>query len=386
MMKALTSTVQSKFKNFFGGQPQWIVRAPGRVNLIGEHTDYNDGFVLPMAIDRSIWIALRQRHDSNVQVSSIDFCQQESFSLEHLKKEQSNWVEYIKGVAWALKNKGYRLEGWEGVIAGNVPIGAGLSSSAAIEIVSALAFSLTSNIEWDARQMALIAQQAENNWMGVSSGIMDQMISASGQAGHALLIDCRNLETQPAPLPSGSVVVILDTGTRRELVDSAYNERRFQCEEAAKFFGVKALRDVTIEQFETKKGQLDPLIARRARHIITENKRTTEAAQAMQDNDSVKMGQLMKQSHISLRNDFEISSKALDLMADLAQKHKACFGARMTGGGFGGCAVALVAAPAVQDFIDTLYDSYYAQINIEPKLYVCEAANGAEVIPQQERL
>ena len=385
-MKALTSTVQSKFKNLFGGQPQWIVRAPGRVNLIGEHTDYNDGFVLPMAIDRSIWIALRKRHDSNVQVSSIDFCQQESFSLEHLKKEQSNWVEYIKGVAWALKNKGYKLEGWEGVIAGNVPIGAGLSSSAAIEIASALAFSLTSNIEWDARQMALIAQQAENNWMGVSSGIMDQMISASGQAGHALLIDCRNLETQPAPLPSGSVVVILDTGTRRELVDSAYNERRSQCEEAAKFFGVKALRDVTIEQFETKKGQLDPLIARRARHIITENKRTTEAAQAMQDNDSVKMGQLMKQSHISLRDDFEISSKALDLMADLAQKHKACFGARMTGGGFGGCAVALVAAPTVQDFIDTLYDSYYAQINIEPKLYVCAAANGAEVIPQQERL
>ncbi len=384
-VKTLTTTVQSKFKNLFGGEPQWIVRAPGRVNLIGEHTDYNDGFVLPMAIDRSVWIALRQRHDSKVYVSSIDFNHQESFTLDRLQKEQSNWVEYIKGVAWALMKKGYRLLGWEGVIAGNVPIGAGLSSSAAIELASALAFSLTSNIKWDARQMALIAQQAENNWIGVSSGIMDQMISASGQAGHALLIDCRSLETQPAPLPEEAVVVILDTGTRRELVDSAYNERRSQCEEAAKYFGVKALRDVTIGQFETNKGQLDPLIARRARHIITENERTIEAARAMKDNDSVKMGQLMIESHISLRDDFEVSSAALDLMVDLALKHKACFGARMTGGGFGGCAVALIAEAAVQDFIDTLYDTYYLQTNIEPKLYICAAANGAEVITQQER-
>jgi len=384
-MMAITpkEQVQIKFQDTFGGEPDWTVRAPGRVNLIGEHTDYNDGFVLPMAIDRSVWIALRPRLDPEVNILSINFKEKETFTLDELRKGANTWVEYIKGVAWALMQNEYQLKGWDGVLAGNIPIGAGLSSSAAAELVGALAFSLSSSFEWDAKKMALIAQQAENKWVGVSSGIMDQMISACGVQGNALLIDCRSLDTKLAPLPSGTSVVILDTGTRRELVASAYNERRAQCEAAAKAFNVPALRDVSAAQFTARKGDLDPLIARRAQHIISENERTLQAAQAMKENNATKTGQLMDESHESLRDDFEVSSDALDVMVEVAQQHDDCFGARMTGGGFGGCAVALVESSALENFSEGVSLSYQTLTGIEPKVYVCRAENGAEVIPNE---
>ena len=230
--------IAAHFTRQFAAPPRWVVRAPGRVNLIGEHTDYNDGFVLPMAIDRAVWIALRPRDDRRVLVRSIDYNESEEFSLDGLVRRQAGWIEYLKGTAWALQDAGWGLVGWEGVLAGDVPLGAGLSSSAALEMAAARALAAAANAPWNPAAMAKLCQRAENQWVGVNCGIMDQMISAAGQSGCAMLLDCRSLAFQQAPLPPGVVVVVLDTSTRRGLVDSAYNERRRQCEQAAAFFRV----------------------------------------------------------------------------------------------------------------------------------------------------
>ena len=358
-MASLQQQVTAEFEKMFGQAPAHVIRAPGRVNLIGEHTDYNDGFVLPMAIDRAAWIALRPRTDGRVIVHSVDFDQKAEFTLEYLSKAGDEWIEYVKGVAWALLENGYQLTGWEGVIAGDVPIGAGLSSSAALEMATARAFALVSGFEWNPPVMAKLGQMAENKWVGANTGIMDQMISASGRADHALLIDCRSLDTELVPLPPGTVVVVMDTATRHQHTESGYNERRQQCEEAARYFHAAALRDVTIEQFEAKAGGLNDITRRRARHVITENARTLEAAEVMRQGDAKRMGELMDASHISMRDDFEISREEMDTMVALAQGHIACYGARMTGGGFGGCAVALVNADHAQAFADTVAASYF---------------------------
>lgn len=380
---SLEQQVIQAFQQRFGATPAIVVRAPGRVNLIGEHTDYNDGFVLPMAIDRGMWIALRPRPDKQVIIHSLDIVDTPaSFSLDSLRNTGAGWAEYVKGVAWALQDSGAALSGWEGVCAGNVPIGSGLSSSAALELSTARAFSVVSDIPWDAAQMAKLSQRAENHWVGVNCGIMDQMISAAGQADHALLIDCRSLETQSVPLPSETVVVALDTATRRGLVDSSYNERRQQCETAAQFFGVPALRDVTLELFETQSGGLDDITRRRARHIITENARTLQAVDVMRRGDALELGLLMNASHTSLRDDFEVSSDALNMIVDCARQEKGCFGSRMTGAGFGGCAVALVAEDVVEAFTRHVSASYNAASGLSPQIYVSRAAAGAEVIRQ----
>jgi galactokinase len=381
----LQQQVTTAFTKKFGAPPQLVVRAPGRVNLIGEHTDYNDGFVLPMAIDRGIWLALRPREDDQVAVHSLDFGEMAVFHLNTLKNTKSGWIEYIKGVAWALQQHGYTLRGWEGFMAGNVPKGAGLSSSAALELATARAFQQVSGFAWDAPQMAKLSQLAENKWVGVNCGIMDQMISAAGEAGHALLIDCRSLETQSVPLPptldgSNTAVVILDTSTRRGLVDSAYNERRQQCEAAAAFFGVKALRDVSIAEFLAEADNLEPLTKKRAKHVITENLRTLNAAKAMQTADAALLGQLMNESHISMRDDFEITNDALNVMVAVAQEQPGCFGARMTGGGFGGCAVALVHEEKVDEFVTVVSQQYQQQTNLAPKIYVCQPSDGASSV------
>ncbi len=376
----LHQQVAQEFERRYGEMPRAVVRAPGRVNLIGEHTDYNDGFVLPMAIDRAVWIALRPRDDGMVMAHSLDFDQTATFSLDAIKKEATTWAEYLKGTAWALQQAGYALTGWDGVIAGDVPIGAGLSSSAAIEMAAARAFSVASDFSWDAATMAKLGQRTENQWIGVNSGIMDQMISAAGKAGHALLIDCRSLDTQLVPLPANTLVVVLDTATRRGLVDSAYNERRAQCEAAARFFNVKALRDVTVEQFESQSSQLDEVTRRRARHVISENKRTLQAAEAMRQGDAKTLGRLMNASHDSLRDDFEVSSKELNVIVECALWQDGCYGARMTGAGFGGCAVALVSADAAETFVTSVAQCYREATGITPNLYVCRATNGAEVV------
>ena len=375
----LLARITDEFTQRAGSPPSAIVRAPGRVNLIGEHTDYNDGFVLPMAIDRAIWIALRARPDRRVVVYSLDFDETAAFDLARLEK-QSGWIEYLKGVAWALQDAGHSLAGFDAVVAGDVPIAAGLSSSAAWELAAARAFAVTSGFEWNAANMALLGQRAENKWVGVNCGIMDQMISAAGKAGHALLIDCRSLEAQGVPLPPGTVVVVLDTATRRGLVDSAYNERRSQCEAVSQFFGVKALRDVTLDQLNEKRGQLDRVAYRRARHVISENDRTLQAAEAMRRGEAIELGQLMELSHMSLRDDFEVSSNELNNMVECAERQSGCYGARMTGAGFGGCAVALVRQNAAEAFTARVMAEYHAATGLKPNIYICTATNGAEVV------
>lgn len=373
--------ITQAFTERYGAPPALLARAPGRVNLIGEHTDYNDGFVMPMTIDRAVWIALRPSSKRKVTVTSLDMGETATFNLDALQHDQSSWLEYVKGVAWALQESGYTLAGWEGVMAGDVPIGAGLSSSAAVEMAASRAFAAVARYDWDPAEMARIGQQAENKWMGVNSGIMDQMISAAGQADHALVIDCRTLETEATPLPDGTAVVILDTNTRRGLVDSAYNERRQQCETAAAHFQVPALRDVTPTAFQEGADGLDEIVRRRARHVMTENGRVLQAKAAMQRNDPAALGRLLNASHRSLRDDFEVSSPALDAIVELAQSHSASYGARMTGAGFGGCAVALIDASAdnVRSFMRQVGEAYQARIGLTPDIFACRATAGASI-------
>ncbi len=377
-MPPLKERVLNEFTARFGERPSHIVRAPGRVNLIGEHTDYNDGFVLPMAIDRTIWIALRPRSDRRVMLHSLDLQPAADFPLDDLKHTEGGWTEYVKGMAWALQGADLALQGWEGVSAGDIPVGAGLSSSAALELAVARAFAAVSGFAWEPAQMARLAQLAENKWVGVNCGIMDQMISAAGKAGHALLIDCRTLDTTLAPLPPGTAVVIMDTATRRGLVDSAYNERRSQCETAARYFAVPALRDVSLETFAAHAAELDGLTRQRARHVISENQRTLDAMTAMRQHDANTLGQLINASHASLRDDFAVSSLELNQIVDCAQRQTiACFGARMTGAGFGGCAVALVRDNSAQAFAAAVAACYQAVSGLQPNIYICQPANGA---------
>jgi galactokinase len=374
----MQQVVAEAFEKKFGCLPTLLVRAPGRVNLIGEHTDYNDGFVLPMAIDRAAWIVLHPRLDRMVLVVSLDFRETIEFSLDRLEHGLPVWAEYIKGIAWALNDAGYPLSGWEGCLAGDVPVGAGLSSSAAVELATARAFAEVSGILWKPKEMAQLAQRAENHWVGVNCGIMDQMISAAGVAGHALLIDCRSLDTETAPLPVDTAVVVMDTGTRRGLVDSAYNERRAQCEAAARFFDVPALRDISMNDFELKASALPDIIRKRARHVISENQRTLQSVVAMHEGKPETLGKLMTASHISLRDDFEVSCQELDQIVKIALHQDACYGARMTGAGFGGCAVALVNSHNADKFVKDVSREYHAAVGIKPLLYICSAANGAE--------
>lgn len=378
---SLQERVTQEYIERFGERPLFVVRAPGRVNLIGEHTDYNDGFVLPMAIDREICIALSPRNDGRVLLYSLDLDNPADFSLNDFEKSDEGWVEYVKGMAWALQESGFHLTGWQGVSAGDIPVGAGLSSSAALELAVARAFATVSDLPWDAAQMALLGQKCENKWVGVNCGIMDQMISAAGKKGHALLIDCRSLETCLVPLPTETAVIVLDTATRRGLVDSAYNERRQQCEEAAAYFGVPALRDVDIETFNAKADGLDPLTRKRARHIITENQRTLDAMAAMLQDEPRILGKLINESHTSLRDDFEVSSDELNQIVTCAlRRDTAIFGARMTGAGFGGCAVALVRDYHAKAFAKAVAACYQAATGLQPNIYICYPSEGASFI------
>lgn len=273
------------------------------------------------------------------------------------------------------------LSGWDGVVGGDVPKGAGLSSSAALELAAARAFAAVSGFDWEAARMARVGQMAENAWVGVQCGVMDQMACAASRQGHALFLDCRSLDYEHVPLPEGIAVVVLDTSTRRGLVDSAYNERREQCEAAARFFGVKALRDVGMEEFEKERGKMkEEAVMRRARHIVSENKRVLEAARAMRQGDAAQLGALFDQSHASLRDDFEVSSAALDQIVEAAQAQAACYGARMTGAGFGGCAVALVKREGAGAFTESVSAAYRQKSGLEARVYVCQASQGASVV------
>jgi galactokinase len=327
-----------------------------------------------------VWIAARPRDDERVIVRSLDFDDEGRADLSRLPRG-SGWFEYVKGTAWAMAGAGYRLRGFEGVLGGEIPMGAGLSSSAALEIAAARVFAAVSGLAWDPPVAARLGQAAENGWVGVQCGIMDPLIVAAGREGQALLIDCRDLATRAVPLPPGAVAVVLDTSTRRGLVTSAYNERRAQCEEAARLFGRASLREVTLEELETRWDQLPDPLRRRARHVVTENVRTLAAADALASGDKARAGRLMVEGHRSLRDDFGVSSDRLDAMVEAARETDGCYGARMTGAGFAGCAIALVEESAAAAFVATVQRRYHGRTGLEPSIYVCHPSAGAGLEP-----
>jgi galactokinase len=378
-MPNLKEKSQKEFVRCFGAKPEFFVQAPGRVNLIGEHTDYNEGFVLPMAIQPHIAMAVRPSGNLDVRVYSLDFQETLKFNLQEFWKGPFTWGEYIKGTAWALQAAGHRLSGFEATLTGDIPIGAALSSSAALEIATSQAFSAVSSFTWDASVMARICQRAENDWVGMHCGIMDQLICATGQKGYALLIDCRTLETEVVPLPEEIQVMILDTTTRRKLVESAYGERREQCSAAAQWLRVISLRDLTPEAFDRRSQHMNALLKKRARHVVTENARVLAAVAAMKKGDMQTLGRLMDASHASLRDDFEVSGQELDLMVACARSIPGCLGARMTGAGFKGCAVALVRSGQAKNFQYRLAEDFKNATGLTPGIYACRPEAGANI-------
>jgi galactokinase len=372
-------TLTQHFARAFDGKPDLIVRAPGRVNLIGEHTDYNDGFVLPMAIDYDIRIAARARPDRAVRLFSADLDYHDTFSLDDVRRvgDKPTWADYVRGVADVLQREGFSLRGMDAAISGNVPRAAGLSSSAAMELVAITAFRRLSALKLDPVRAALLGQRAENEFVGMRCGIMDQFISSLGKADHALLIDCRSLGYELVPMPAGARIVVTDSAIRRGLVDSAYNERRAQCEEGARLMGVKALRDVSVEMFEAHQSRLPAVSARRCKHVVTEDQRTLDSVEALKRGDLAAFGLLMNASHASMRDGFEITTPDIDTLVEIQQNTPGCFGARMTGGGFGGCTVALVQDGAVPAVVEAIQAQYPARTGKTPQVYVCRATDGA---------
>jgi len=385
MEPTLRQRVDSAFARHIGQAPARHVRAPGRVNLIGEHTDYNDGFVLPCAIDYETLIAIGPRTDRQVRVVACNYGEAlDQFSLDAPIEPRGDalWANYVRGVVKMLLARGLPLQGLDLVVAGNVPQGAGLSSSASLEVAVGLAFKAMQGLDSvSATDLALIAQQAENQFVGVNCGIMDQLISARGESGHALLIDCRSLALRPVPLPEGLAVMIVHSHVKRGLVDGEYNARRAQCEAAARHYGVKALRDVNLAQLEHEAPGLDPLVFRRARHIVTENQRTLDAADALAAGNLAQLGRLMAASHASMRDDFEITVPPIDQLVAILQDAIGGLGsARMTGGGFGGCVVALLPEAGV-DAARLAVAAHYRAPGGEPaSVYVCRATAGAHVL------
>ena len=372
------------FEKTFGEQPELFFQAPGRVNLIGEHTDYNDGFVLPCAIDYQAIIAATPRDDQKLVVTAAAFDGQVTefeLALPVEPSENATWSNYVRGVATALLERGLALKGANMAIIGNVPQGAGLSSSACLEVCTGLALTRMSGHDISLKDLALIGQEAENKYVGVNCGIMDQMVSARGEEGHAMLLDCRSLDTRSIAIPQGAAVVIINSNKKRGLVDSEYNTRRQQCEAVAKHFDVKALRDITVEMLEARKDELDEVAYRRARHVVTEDVRTLEAAEVMPRGNLKRMGELMAASHISMRDDFEITVPEIDTIVDIV---KGVIGAeggvRMTGGGFGGCVVALTPENKVEAIKEAIASQYETRSGLVADIYVCKASQGASVL------
>lgn len=377
----LRERADEAFRAAFGMEPLLRVQAPGRVNLIGEHTDYNDGFVLPCAIDFGTRIAARARNDDIVQVVAADYDGAiDRFRLGAAIPHAADaaWANYVRGMVQVLVARGLPLRGADLAVAGDVPQGAGLSSSASFEVAVGQAFKSLYGLSLDPTALALAAQRAENEFVGCNCGIMDQLISARGEAGHALLIDCRSLEAVPVPMPPELAVMIVHSRVERGLVDSEYNTRRRQCEAAARHYGMPALRDVSLQRLVDDAAGLDGTVFRRARHIVSENARTQAAAAALRQGDLPTLGQLMAASHASMRDDFEITVPAVDALVEILQQAIGLQGgARMTGGGFGGCVVALLPRARVDEVRATVEARYRAPDGSAPFVWVCQPSTGA---------
>ncbi|MEJ6950978.1 galactokinase [Natronospora cellulosivora (SeqCode)] len=385
-IEELWQIYNSKFEDT--GLKKGVFAAPGRVNLIGEHTDYNDGFVLPMAIEKDIRMAIQLREDQVVRAYSLDYEKEVLFSLLDLEFEEENmWINYIKGVIDELQKEDFELSGFNLIFTGNVPQGSGLSSSAALEVVTAYALAKLHDINIKAVEMALLSQRAENNFVGVNCGIMDQYISRLGKEDHALMIDCRSNEYELIPFKSDDYkILISNSKVSRGLVDSEYNQRREECEAAVSFFqdkldhNIKALRDISIEEYDKYASDLPELVAKRAKHVISENNRVLTASAALKNNDFDTFGKLMTESHRSLEEDYQVSCKELDLLVDLALKQKGVLGSRMTGAGFGGCTVTLIEEKYLDQFIANVSNEYQEETGISPDIYISSPANGARKI------
>jgi galactokinase len=360
-----------------------IFRAPGRVNLIGEHTDYNDGFVLPAAINFSTWVTLAPLQDNCLEIFSENFNEQITIGLGDADiKPRGQWSDYVIGVAVVLQKTGHSLRGAHLKIRGEVPIGAGLSSSAALEVATACALVANSNLNIDRLELAKLCRRAENEFVGARVGIMDQFVSLHGKANKALLLDCRSLDYELRPMSTDTSLVVCNTMVKHELASSEYNQRREECEAGVKHLAqmlpnVAALRDVTLEQLEQYGKDMPEVIYRRCRHVVTENARVLEAAEALDREDLNRFGQLMYESHRSLRDDYEVSCEELDLMVELASKTEGVYGARMTGGGFGGCTVNLVAREQEETFKRFVAEGYECETSLKPEIFVCEPSEGA---------
>lgn len=386
MNDTLLARAATVFQAAFGQAPSIQVQAPGRVNLIGEHTDYNGGLVLPCAIDYRTVIVARRRDDRLVRIAAADYdgaLDEYSLDAPIARLASPMWANYVRGVVRDLVGRGLPVQGMDLAIAGDVPQGAGLSSSASLSVAVCRLFATLPGFEGlSPVDMALVAQRAENDFVGTKCGNMDQISSACGVQDHALMIDCRSLEVRPVPVPANAAIMIFNSNVTRGLVDSAYNTRREQCEAAARHFGLPALRDLDLGTLEARAAELDPVVLRRARHVVTENARVEAAAQALAAGDLVRMGELMEASHASMRDDFEITVPAIDQLVGIVKDViKQDGGVRMTGGGFGGCVVALVPHGLVDAARDAVERSYTAPNGSKATIYVCRAAAGAGVVP-----
>ncbi|MGE5605543.1 MAG: galactokinase [Bacteroidota bacterium] len=382
-------TMVDAFNKVFGNvDPQIIARAPGRVNLIGEHTDYNEGFVFPMALGFQILTAARQRGDRLVRIHSLDYQKTVEFSLDDPigYDAENRWSNYPRGVFSVLLEQGIKLSGMDLAFAGDIPQGSGLSSSAALEVGVGITLQALNGFPMNGPELARLCQRAENTFVGMNCGIMDQFISMMGQKDHALFLDCRSLDYRLIPLELGQYrVVICHSGVKHSLVDSEYNKRRRECEAGVavlsrKFPQVKSLRDATLDELEACRGELDSVVYQRCRHVITENYRVLQSIDSLNQNDLKTFGKLMNESHDSLRDDYQVSCSEIDLLVEFARNTKGVLGSRITGGGFGGCTVNLISNSEIEAFSTRLTGYYQKETGITPHLYISTPAAGAEII------
>ncbi|HUU12537.1 MAG TPA: galactokinase [Terriglobia bacterium] len=377
------TVIEETFQKIFGAPPEVVVRAPGRVNLIGEHTDYNDGFVLPAAIDRHIVFAGRRRDDRTVRAHSADFQDSVEFSLDDIQRDTAHsWSNYLRGVSKFLEEDGHRLGGADVAFGGNVPRESGLSSSAALEVGATAFWRKMMDLRLDPVYAVKLSRRAENEFVGVPCGIMDQFISALGRQDHALFLDCRDLTYRHVPLRGDVKIVVCNSGVKRALAQSEYEVRLKQCRQAVAQLGtsglaVKSLREVDTDDLEAGRKALTEILLRRARHVVTENERVLEAVKVLEEGDLERFGELMNASHISLRDDYEVSCKELDVLVELAWKQPGVLGARMTGAGFGGCTVNLVRQNAAEAFAEAVARGYQDALGLKAEVYVCQASAGA---------
>ncbi len=376
----LPAEMRKLFRELYGGDCR-LFRAPGRINLIGEHTDYNDGFVMPAAIDLHCWVAVAPATSRGVEVYSRNFTESRSFDLDR-PQPRSDWSDYVQGVAFMLEKSGYRFPGAKLLVFSNVPIGSGLSSSAALEVAAGLALLDTQETPCDRVHLAKLCQRAENEFVGARCGIMDQFVACNGKAGHLLMLDCRSLEHRFLPIQEDVCLVICNTMVKHAIAGGEYNMRRSQCEEGVCLLsralpGISALRDLSTEDLERFRKFLPSTVHKRCRHVVGENQRVVAAAAALEHKDLESFGKLMAASHQSLRDDYEVSTSELDLMVELANSVKGVYGARMTGGGFGGCTVNVVASRAVPEFAKKIASAYEARTGMAPEIHVSAASEGA---------